>query len=172
MSGSLTTEESLNLKRLISKADDYQDNTDYIRRVKHSEKLRDDIRRLDVFMKNNKNLKKNQPDRYRTRAMNEAAFLFANYTDIFNKILADELDFAIMSRLLMILKLIEDEKVDQNEGSVMVGKVLKELYIDSAMKRGQHLDEEHGSTNKKPVSLDPKTISFAEWKQMKTLNSV
>ena len=167
MSGKLTTEESLNLKRLISKADDYQDNTEYIRRVKHSEKLRDDIRRLDVFMKQNRNLKKNQPDRYRTRAMNEAAFLFANYTDIFNKVLAEELDFAIMSRLLLVLKLIEDEKVDQNEGSVMVGKVLKELYIDSAVKRGEHLDAEHGSDNKKPISIDPKQISFSEWKKSK-----
>jgi len=167
MSGSLTTEESLNLKRLISKADDYQDNTEYIRRVKHSEKLRDDIRRLDVFMKNNKNLKKKQPDRYLTRAMNEAAFLFTNYTDIFNKVLAEELNFTIMSRLLLVLKLIEDEKVDQNEGSVMVGKVLKELYIDSAVKRGEHLDAEHGTTEKKVVSADPKTISFAEWKKSK-----
>lgn len=164
---SLSTEESLNLKRLISKADDYQDNTDYIRRVKHSEKLRDDIRKLDVFMKQNQNLKKKQPDRYRTRAMNECAFLFSNYTDIFNKILSDELDFAIMSRLLLVLKLIEDEKVDQNEGSAMVGKILKELYLDSAIKHGQHLDAEHSSEKEEKVVVESKPVSWSQWKQMK-----
>ena len=166
MSGSLSTEESLNLKRLISKADDYQDNTDYIRRVKHSEKLRDDIRKLDLFMKQNQNLKKKQPDRYRSRAMTECSFLFTNYTDIFNKILSDELDFAIMSRLLLVLKLIEDEKVDQNEGSAMVGKVLKELYIDSALKRGEHLDAAHAGEKEEKVMIETKTVSWSQWKQM------
>jgi len=168
MSGSLTSEESLNLKRLISKADDYQDNTDYIRRIKHSEKIRDDIRKLDIFMKNNKNLKKKQPDRYRSRAMSECSFLFSNYTDIFNKVLSEELDFAIMSRLLMVLKLIEDEKVDQNEGSVMVGKVLKELYIDSAMKHGEHLDAKYASEKEDKVPVESKSISWSEWKRMQT----
>jgi len=38
------------------------------------------------------------------------------------------------------------------------------------MKRGQHLDEEHGSADKKPVSIDPKTISFAEWKHARSGN--
>lgn len=168
MSISLSNEESLNLKRLISKADDYQDNTEYIRRVKHSEKLRDDIRKLDVFMKQNPNLKKKQPDRYRSRAMSECSFLFTNYTDIFNKILADELDFAIMSRLLMVLKLIEDEKVDQNEGSAMVGKVLKELYIDSAMKRGEHLDAAHANEKNEKPTVEAKSVSWSEWKQMQS----
>lgn len=159
----MTPEESLNLKRLVSQADEYQDNTEYIRRVKHSEKIRDDIRKLDIFMKNNQNLKKNSPDRYRSRAMNECSFLFTNYTDIFNKVLAEEIDFAIMTRLLTVLKLIEDNRVDQNEGSVMVGKVLKELYIDSAMKRGEHLDEEHNTIENKKI--EGKAISWSDWKK-------
>ena len=166
MSESLTSEESLNLKRLISKADDYQDNTDYIRRVKHSEKIRDDIRRLDIFMKENKNLKIKQPDRYRSRAMTECSFLFSNYTDIFNKILSEELDFTIMSRLLLVLKLIEDKNVDQNEGSVMVGKILKELYIDSAMKRGERLDAQYAGEKEEKVAVEAKTVSWSEWKRM------
>lgn len=162
----MTPEESLNLKRLISQADDYQDNTEYIRRVKHSEKIRDDIRKLDIFMKNNKNLKNESLDQYRTMALSECPFLFNNYTDIFNKILAEELDFAIMSRLLVVLKLIEDNRVDQNEGSVMVGKVLKELYIDSAVKRGEHLDEQHGTSDGEPKKVEGKPVSWKEWKLM------
>ena len=37
-------------------------------------------------------------------------------------------------------------KVDQHEGSVLVGKLLKELYVDSALRRSENLDKEYGST--------------------------
>jgi hypothetical protein len=174
----MTPEESLNLKKLISKAEDYQDNTEYIRKVKHSEKIRDDIRKLDIFMKNNKNLKKKQPDRFHSRAMTECSFLFTNYTDIFNKVLSEELNFTIMSKLLMILKLIEDDKVDQNEGSVMVGKLLKELYVDSALKRCENLDKKYEAVesesntenddNSHKITTEPKEISWSDWKKKQT----
>ena len=49
----------------------------------------------------------------------------------------------IMDGLLGLSNMIEYEKVDQSEGSVMVGKLLKELYVDSALKRSEKLDKEH-----------------------------
>ena len=80
----ITPEESLNLKRLISQADDYQDNTEYIRKVKHSEKIRDDIRKLDILMKQNKNLKKkNQMINYHVRFPNFELNLKFLFTIIF-----------------------------------------------------------------------------------------
>ena len=33
-----------------------------------------------------------------------------------------------------MLKEIEDNKIDQHEASVKIGKILKKLFIDSAMK--------------------------------------
>jgi hypothetical protein len=45
----------------------------------------------------------------------------------------------------------------------MVGKILKELYIDSAMKRADNLDKEHGAAEKQPM-VEGKNIS---WKQFK-----
>jgi hypothetical protein len=129
---------------------------------------RDDIRKLDLFMKNNKNLKDSKPDRYKSLAMTECSFLFSNYTDIFNKILSEELDFGIMSRLLLVLKLIEDKNVDQNEGSVMVGKILKELYIDSAMKRGEHLDAKYQGENEDKPVVEAKSVSWTEWKKLQS----
>ena len=81
----------------------------------------------------------------------------------------DERDFAIMSRLLIVLKLIEDGKVDQHEGSVMVGKILKELYIDSALKSAENIDKKYADD----AALKPKsaenTISWQEWKMAKIL---
>ena len=43
---SLTKDERLNLKKMMGEMD-YQDNTDMIRRVKHSVKIRNNIRRME-----------------------------------------------------------------------------------------------------------------------------
>ena len=81
---------------------------------------------------------------------------------MFNKLLKDEIDLDIMSRLLETLKLIEDERVDQHEGSVIVGKILKELYLDSAIKRADNLDKIYESEKVAPV--ENKSISWREFK--------
>ena len=93
------------------------------------------------------------------------SFLYNNYSDIFNGVVKDELDLTILTKLLTVLKLIEDNKIDQNEGSVMVGKILKEMYIDTALKRSDNLDKEHGED--KVEENDGKKLS---WKEYKNLN--
>ena len=162
----ITKEESLNLKRLL-KESNAEDNTEYIRRVKHSEKIRDDIRKLDRLKKEEAALYANNKDAFKERAQTAANFLFMNYTDIFNKVVANELDLAIMSRLLAVIKMIEDKQVDQHEGSVLVGKILKELYVDSALKRCDNLDKANEQSNESSESKEPKPISWSEWKQNK-----
>jgi hypothetical protein len=69
-----------------------------------------------------------------------------------------------MTKLLTVLKLIEDEKTDQHEGSVMVGKILKELYVDSAAKRLDNLDKLHENERVEPNA--GKAISWREYKKM------
>lgn len=164
----ISKEESLNLKKLLQNNSDAVDNTDYIRRVKHSEKIRDDIRVLDRLKKSEAKLYLENRDQFREKAQTVANFLFVNYTDIFNKVVADELDLAIMSRLLAVIKMIEDKKVDQHEGSVLVGKILKELYVDSALKRCDNLDKENEKSSEEEENAqekrDVKPISWSEWK--------
>jgi hypothetical protein len=161
----ISKEESLNLKKLLQNNSDAVDNTDYIRRVKHSEKIRDDIRALDRLKKNEAKLYLENRDQFKEKAQTVANFLFVNYTDIFNKVVADELDLAIMSRLLAVIKMIEDKKVDQHEGSVLVGKILKELYVDSALKRCNNLDKENEKSSEEEIPKhDVKPISWSEWK--------
>ena len=160
----MNPEEKLNLKRLIDNSD-CENNTDTIRRVKHSVKIRDDIRRLENLKKTDGYMRATDPAEFLELCKKQAWFLFSNYTDIFNKIIKDELDLGIMSQLLAVLKMIEDNKVDQHEGSVMVGKILKELYVDSALKRGENLDRENAETKVPPV--EGKKIS---WKEFKHLN--
>ena len=160
----ITPEESLNLKRLLRDSD-AQDNTEYIRRVKHSEKIRDDIRTLDRLKNTEMQLYTDNREKFMELARSKCHFLFSNYTDIFNKVVSDELDLAIMSKLLAVLKMIEDKKVDQHEGSVLVGKILKELYVDSAIKRCNNLDKQAEESSEKTKAPEAKPISWSEWKE-------
>jgi hypothetical protein len=137
----MNAKEALDLKRLVNESQ-CDDNTENIRKLKHSVLIRNDIRKLEQLKKQNEYLKTNDIAQFRELCLNECPFLFSNYTDIFNKIIKDELDLKIMTKLLIVLKLIEDGQVDQHEGSVMVGKFLKELYIDSAIKRSDNIDKE------------------------------
>ena len=77
----------------------------------------------------------------------------------------EEIDMNIMSNLLNVLKQIEDGKVDQHEGSVVVGKILKELYVDSALKR---CDNINSGIEQAPehVFTESKQISWKQYKQM------
>jgi hypothetical protein len=156
----LNQQERLNLKKLLDESD-CENNTEYIRKVKHSTLIRNDVRKLDTLRMANTHL---SPVDFAELCQCECLFLFNNYTDIFNKMVKNELDLTIMTKLLTVLKLIEDNKVDQHEGSVMVGKILKELYIDSAMKRADNLNKEHEAEKVAPV--ESKKISWKEYRNL------
>mgnify|MGYP005989744959 FL=1 len=160
----LTNDERLNLKKMITESG-CDDNTANIRRLKHSMLMRDDIRKLDTLKNTHIDMKNNKNDDFIILCQNECAFLYANYTDTFNKLVKDELDLTIMTKLLTVLKLIEDSNVGQHEGSVMVGKILKELYVDSATKRLDNIDKKHEGDNE-PMSVG-KPVSWKQFKQMK-----
>jgi len=160
---SLSDDERLQLKKLISESD-AADNTEHIRKVKHSVPIRDSIRAMDTLKVSHKALKEADPQAFEELCKEKARFLYDNYTDIFNKVLKDEIDFRIMSRLLIVLKLIEDEKVDQHEGSVMVGKILKELYLDSAVKHADALNQQREPDVEPEPKVEPKAISWKKYK--------
>jgi hypothetical protein len=159
----MNNEERLNLKRLLDESN-CEDNTKTIQKLKHSVLIRDDIRKIENLKISNSEMKTKEIYSFIDLCKNECRFLYDNYTDIFNKLVVDELDLTIMTKLLTILKLIEDKKMDQHEGSVMVGKILKELYVDSALKRTKKLDNEN--EQEKIELIEPKKISWKEYKLM------
>ena len=137
---------------------DWEDNTKHIRTIKHSTRIRDDVRRIE-------NLKTSWADDqgdFAEICRKQCPFLYDNYTDIFHKAVKNELDLTIMTKLLTVLRMIEDEKVDQHNGSVMIGKMLKELYIDSALKRMDQLDKDNAK--EEVPFVEPKSISWKEYK--------
>jgi hypothetical protein len=158
----LTSKERLDLQKLISESD-ATNNTEHIRSVKHSVLIRDDIRKMGQLKTREETLRQTDPDAFKELCQRECVFLFENYSDIFNRLYKDELDLTIMTKLLTVLKLIEDSRVDQHEGSVMVGKALKELYIDSAIKHGENLDRQYSADAPEP----PKEGKKITWKEFK-----
>ena len=159
--------DRLQLDKMIQ-ANDAADNTSQIRDLKHSMLIHADVATLLNLKRDYARLAKTNPDQFDMMCVNRCTFLFNNYTDIFNKVKKDEIDLSILGKLLGVLKMIEDGKVDQHEASVEVGKLLKQIYIDSALKKSEKLDKKHsnaGSASSSDDSLPPaKKVS---WKQYK-----
>ena len=152
--------QRLQLQKMI-KVNDVQDQTSLIRELKHSHLLQADINALlKLKMKY-----KNNAEEIQQHAQTECNFLFMYYTDIYNKIRKDEIDLKILNRFLNVLRQIEDGEMDQHEGAFVVGTLLKEIYVDSALRKADKLDEEHENTNIKP--LEPAIqISWKEYKNV------
>jgi hypothetical protein len=76
----------------------------------------------------------------------------------------NEIDLEILFKFLNVLRQIEDGELDQHEGSFVVGKLLKELYVDSALRKADKLNEER--EKEKPVEKVVEPINIS-WKQFK-----
>tara|TARA_Y100000816_G_scaffold208016_1_gene153865 strand:- start:2907 stop:3368 length:462 start_codon:yes stop_codon:yes gene_type:complete len=149
--------ERLKLQEMI-KTNDVEDQTNKIRKLKHSEKIKSDVEKM-------KKLKTQETHvNLRSRCQTECYFLFSNYTDIFNKLIKDEIDVTLLETFISILKKIELGEIDQHEGSYQVGKVLKNIYIDSALKRSSNL-----STEEEPV--EKRVSKVITWRDYKKMNS-
>ena len=127
----------LNLKKLISEYKP-EETTDKIRNLKHSKKIRQDVMTYMSIKQKYARLSKEQLNNmYRSKCN----FLYNNYTNIYNKLVKNELNLQILNKFLVILSCIEEGKIDQHEGSVQVGNILKELYIDSAIKKDKKMNK-------------------------------
>jgi len=154
--------DRLNLQKMIN-ANDVEDFTDDIREKKHSILIKHDLRTMIILKNLNPDLAKNDPGAFETLCIERCQFLFNNYTDIFNKIRKDEIDLGIFFQFIELLKMIEDGKLNQHEASFQVGTLLKQLYIDSALRKSAHLDEENGTNEVQ--QMEPKNVSWSQWKE-------
>jgi hypothetical protein len=95
----------------------------------------------------------------------DCPFLHRNYTDIFNKVKNNEINLAILGKFLEILGQIENDEIDQNDGSYAVGVLLKELYIDSALKKANKINEKYETEEPK------KAVADITWRTFKKMNN-
>lgn len=162
----LTNEERLNLDKMV-KASNAEDNTDKIRKLKHSKLIEDDVQELLNLKLKYKRLSESNPDQFDTMCENKCQFIFSNYTQIYNKVKKDNINLNLLAHFLVILKKIENNEITQHEGSVMIGKVLKEIYVDSALREGNKMDlknKKNSKVQKKPSTIN-KNISYKDYKK-------
>ena len=77
----ITDEDRLNLKKLMNEME-CENNTDKIRKLKHSSQIRDDVTTLLQFKKDNVTLFKTNYDSFLNKCRDITPFLFMNYMDI------------------------------------------------------------------------------------------
>ena len=94
-----------------------------------SDKIRKDVETLV-------NLRDNHKDDidFDSQCESKCFFIFFNYTDIYNKVKKNLLDLPTLYQFLDCLKKVEDGTQDQHEASFEIGKLLKKMYVDSALK--------------------------------------
>ena len=152
--------DRLNLQKMIN-ANNIEDLTETIQNKKHSALITKDFQKLILLKKQNLINMANSDD-FDNICIEQCSFLFTNYTDIYNKIKKDELDLNIFMQFLEILKMIEDGKLNQHEAAYNVGVLLKKLYIDSALKKSNKLDNQNDN---EIIHIQPKNVSWNEWKK-------
>ena len=118
--------QRLKLHELI-RENDVKDNTENIRHLKHSELIRADVKKIQLLI--------GQIGYGDFKLLDQAClphcnFLFTNYTHIYNRLLKNQIDYAILYRFLDCLKSVEYGKQTQHEASYEIGLLLKKLYID------------------------------------------
>jgi len=152
--------QRLQLQNMI-KANNVEDQTDFIRNLKHSQIIRNDVNNLILI----KAKFRGDEAKIHEEGVNECNFIFTYYTDIYNKVRKDEIDIGILNKFLDVLKRIEEGELDQHEGSFLVGSILKELYVDSALKKAEKLNEQD-----EPREEPKKPEKNVSWKQFKKMN--
>uniref|UniRef100_A0A6C0IDF9 Uncharacterized protein n=1 Tax=viral metagenome TaxID=1070528 RepID=A0A6C0IDF9_9ZZZZ len=156
--------QRLQLQNMI-KVNNVEDQTELIRNLKHSQVLRNDINNMIMI----KSKYRGDDEKITEECVNECNFLFTYYTDIFNKVKKDEIDINILNKFLDVLRRIENGELDQHEGSFLVGTLLKELYVDSAIKKADKLNEIYDN---QVINEPKKAIVQISWKQFKNVNNL
>jgi hypothetical protein len=157
----LNDNDRLQLQKMI-KTNDVEDQTSLIRTAKHSNQLKDEVDLLNSLKKEFSALAKSDPLEFENLCISKCSFLFERYTDIYNKVFKDEIDLAILDKFLGALRDIEEGRTDQHEASVRVGKYLKELYVDSALKKTEKNDLNAAENHDSPK--EARKINWEEYK--------
>jgi len=159
-------EERVKLDQML-KDNDVENMTGKIRELRHSSQILENIKSMIEIKKKYARLAKSNPKQFESIVIKRCNFLFTKYTNIYNRLYKDQLNLEILMKLINVLKNIEEGDVDQHEGSVVVGKILKEMYIDSALKQEAQRNQ---SDKSKPVKPKGPTHKIT-WQQFIAMES-
>lgn len=168
----------LDLHQLVNASkDDYVDNTDVIRKLKHSQILGNDVNvvlsTIVAADAHNKNIPPNEPtitdEMIAESCAKECPTLYNGYNDIFMRLLKKEIDVGILFQVLNVLREIEDGEVDHEAGSVKVGKLLYSMFVDSRIRETNNKDFADKEAIAKLVNADLSPEQLEEDHARKTM---
>ena len=146
----MDSQQRLKLHELI-KQNNSVNNTELIRELKHSHKIRKDVQTMEALKALHTNYEILEKE-----CVNNCYFLYENYTHIFMRLIKNRVDIDILHTFLDTLQAVEDGKLDQHEASFEIGTLLKKMYIDP------RIDET------KPQYIPSNNISWQEYKKIST----
>ena len=157
----LSEQDKVQLAQMVSQSN-AENYTKEIRDAKNSGKIKKSIEIMLEFMEKNEELLNSNKDEFERQLLEKDNILFFDYFQLYNKILKKQVDLSLLNEMLTVLKKIEDGKLDQHEGSVVVGRLLKTIYIDSVVK--ENMDNDKKALDNKNFPNQGKTLSWREFK--------
>jgi len=162
----LNDNERLHLDKML-KEFDADDNTTKIRQLRHSYKIKNDVEKLINLKQKYSRLRLTDKNKFNEIIISHCNFLWNNYTNIFNRLMKDEMDVNILYTFIEKLREVENGETNQHEASVEIGKILKRLYIDSALRHEKKYENEDG----KQQAKKRRVVNKMTWSQYKISNN-
>ena len=159
----LDNKTRLNFEKMM-KEEGVENNTSKIRTLKHSKKIREQVTQMMNIRNKYARLDK---DIMNKMIESKCVWLYQNYSNLYIKLKKNQLNLQILNSFLNTLSEIEDGKLDQHEGSVKVGQLLKQLYIDSALKNKKQIEDKDKKRKKKEFKKPAKKLSWKQYKLTK-----
>ncbi len=150
----MNEEQRLQLGELM-KENNTIDNTELIRELRHSKKIRKCVEQIEKIKIENPDADMKTLD---SLCIEPASFLFRNYPIIYNKLLRNQLDIHVFHIFLDKLRDIENGKLAQQDAAFDIGMLLRKMYVDPRLKE---LEEK-----KEPEYLKGKSITWSDFKFM------
>ena len=88
--------QRIDLSKLIKEYNS-EDTTDQIRQLKHSSNIKQDVAYLENLKMKYSRLRHTNKEQFKNICQKQCSFLYNNYTNIFNRLVNDELDLTILS---------------------------------------------------------------------------
>jgi hypothetical protein len=110
-----------------------EETTDKIRTLKHSKCINECLVYIVEAIRKYPRIYKDNRKQFEAIIAKQTNFLFTHYPEIYQRMLDNEINMNIMQQFLYMLSRIENGELDQHEASYNIGKLLKELYIDTKL---------------------------------------
>ena len=160
------------IEKLRKIADDAEDKTDEIRKLKQSVVIKKEL--PDLMKVVDKHYGRVSLPELRNMAEMAAPELAKMHVMLFAKIVKREIRPAIVDAFISTLEDIEAGKINQKDASHVIGGLLKSEYIDPAVQKAnasnalaQDTDEQTSESVHTPVANTTKNISWKEYKDKK-----